>query len=471
MYRRDDQRRDGEGYSTDLRPGTAQRSCRSNTGRIIVDCELSDATSVIPDDSQPPNATSPAVRRGFIHTRQPDCPRRLRPDCLYYAGDRPCRAGVQGVCPDPCPLHRPQGTRILIIKLGALGDVIRTASILPAIGRAWPDSHVTWVSRPSGVRVLSNHPRIDRLLAFSEESICHLLTERFDVCLSLDKEPAPAGLAMRVNARERRGIGLSEWGTPIPLNPECVPYFSLGLDDHAKFNVNRKSYPQMIAESVGLEYRRERYELFPTAAQRATAAAHWQQLGLNDGDRVIGLNTGAGRVFANKAFSQEKWIDLARQLIDDSPFRVALFGGPDEAKCNRAITAAVPGVVDTGAEHDELTFAAMLEKCTVVVAGDTMAMHAAIAMRRPVVALFGPTCEQEIDLFGLGEKLTAGLACSPCYKRRCDISPNCMDELPANAVLAAVMRQAQQSIARPAAATTSLPVLNRPQSPSSLAAV
>ncbi|MBL8880687.1 MAG: glycosyltransferase family 9 protein [Phycisphaerales bacterium] len=412
-----------------------------------------------------------AARSGFAAVADVEtAPHRLRPDCVHYAGDRPCRAGVQGVCPDPCDVHRPQGTRVLIIKLGALGDVIRTAAILPAIRRAWPMSHVTWISRPSGVRALANHPGIDRLLAFDGESICHLLAERFDVCLSLDKEPAPAGLAMRVNARDRRGIGLSEWGTPVPLNPECAAYFALGLDDHLKFSVNRKSYPQLIVESVGLEYHGDRYELFPSTGQRAAAALHWQRINLNERDRVVGLNTGAGRVFANKAFPADKWIELARRLVAESPFRVALFGGPDERDMNRAIAAAVPGVMDAGSDHDELTFAALLERCAVVVAGDTMAMHVAVAMRRPVVALFGPTCVQEIDLFGMGEKLSAGLACAPCYKRKCDISPNCMDEIPLDAVFAAIMRQTESQRA-PAPVTVALPMLSPAQFPSPIAAV
>lgn len=351
--------------------------------------------------------------------------------------------------------------RVLIIKLGALGDVVRTAALLPIVKRHWPVSHVTWVSRPAGIRMLTNHPQIDRLLPFDAESVCHLIAERFDVCLSLDKEPGPAGLAMRVNAADRRGIGLSDWGTPIPLNAECVEYFALGLDDKLKFHLNRKSYPQLIAESVGLDYRGERYALYPSARQRTAAAETWSGLGLDDGRPVIGLNTGAGRVFANKAFHADKWKLLAQRLVADGRYRVALFGGNDEITMNRELEAAVSGVVDVGGDHDELTFAALIERCSVLIAGDTMAMHVAIAMQRPVVALFGPTCEQEIDLFGRGEKLAAGLPCSPCYRRQCDFAPNCMDGIDLDAVIAAVGRQLA---ARPGRDhSQELPVLGEPQ--------
>ncbi len=365
----------------------------------------------------------------------------LKLDCRHYRGDRPCVAGVPGACPTDCTWYRPMGYRILIIKLAALGDVIRTAALLPGLKSRWPASHITWVSRPPGVRMLANHPLIDRLLPLDAEALCHLEHERFDLCLSLDKEPGPAGLAMRVDARDKRGIGLSPYGTVHPLNPECGPYFELGLSDELKFRVNRKSYPQLIYEAVGLEYGGERYQLFPSATDRERAAECWARLGVGASETVIGLNTGAGRVFANKNWKPESFAILAR-LLQQRGWRVALLGGPDERVRNAAIAAECPGVIDTGADHGELQFAALVERCQVVVTGDTMAMHVAIAGRVPCVVLFGPTCGQEIDLFGLGEQITAGLPCSPCYRRQCDKQPNCMDEIDVGTVLAAVERWA-----------------------------
>ncbi len=52
--------------------------------------------------------------------------RALELDCRHYRGDRPCDAKVQGVCPRDCAHYAPMGQRILIIKFGALGDVIRS---------------------------------------------------------------------------------------------------------------------------------------------------------------------------------------------------------------------------------------------------------------------------------------------------------------------------------------------------------
>jgi ADP-heptose:LPS heptosyltransferase len=363
----------------------------------------------------------------------------LKLDCHHYRGDRPCAVGAASVCPVSCPQYRPQGMRILIIKLAALGDVIRTAALLPGLKEAWPQSHITWVTRPSGVRTLANHPLIDRLLPFEPESLCHLEHERFDLCLSLDKEPGPCALAMRVDAREKRGIGLSACGTPYPLNAECVPYFLLGLDDDLKFRRNDKSYPQLIYEAVGLPYQGQRYELYPTRAQQERAARIWRELGVGPEEVVVGLNTGAGSVFANKNWPPTRFVALAQRLLGEGR-RVALLGGPDERQINAAIAQERPGVLDTGCDHSELEFAALVRRCNVLVTGDTMAMHVAVAGRVPAIVLFGPTCPQEIDLYGRGEKLVTSLACAPCYRRECDRHPNCMDDIGVERVFAAVER-------------------------------
>ena len=353
--------------------------------------------------------------------------RRLRLDCRHYRGDRPCAVGIQGVCPARCAKYAAMGQRILVIKLAALGDVIRTTALLPGLKQRWPESHITWVTCPGGARMLADNPLIDRLLTFDAETICRLEHERFDLCLSLDKEPAPAALAMRVNAIERKGIGLSRYGTPFPLNRECEEYFELGLDDHKKFHLNRKSYQQLLYEALGLRYQGQRYRLYPSPAQYEAADRFWVATGVLDHEIVIGFNTGAGDAFANKNWSEKQYIELGQRMTRQTTWRVALFGGPAERQRNLRIAAACPGLIDTGCEHDELGFAALLKRCNVLVTGDTMGMHVAIAHDVSCVAIFGPTCEQEIDFYGVGEKVQTPLSCSPCYLRHCDKSPNCMD--------------------------------------------
>src|SRR5574343_73614 len=70
----------------------------------------------------------------------------IKTDCIFFKGDLPCaphkKSGVH--CPD-CPSYQPIETRILIIKLGAIGDVIRTTPLLRKIKKEYPNCKITSV--------------------------------------------------------------------------------------------------------------------------------------------------------------------------------------------------------------------------------------------------------------------------------------------------------------------------------------
>lgn len=355
-------------------------------------------------------------------------------DCKHYQGDRPCVYKQRCTCAH----YAPMGVRVLIIKLGALGDVVRTACVLATLKRRHPTSHITWVSRPSGVRILRGHPLIDRVVPFDAANVVALTAQEFDVVLSLDKEPEPAGLCEAIRCCDKRGIGLSKWGTVRPLSQTCVPYFELGLDNDLKFHHNAKSYPELIHEALGFEYRREPYRLY--GDQPAIDRAHALTATWKTGGPVIGLNAGAGPMFANKAPSPARWVRIAAQLLDQG-YTVALLGGPHEAQTNAWIVEQLDGRAhDAGCDHTEPQFVAIVDQCDLIVTGDTLALHVAVARDVPVVALFGPTCHQEIDLFDRGEKIVSALSCAPCYHRTCTQRPHCTDQIPIDRIVDAVDR-------------------------------
>ncbi len=76
-------------------------------------------------------------------------------DCRYFLGDRPCR--FKRVC-EGCDQYSPMGKRILIVKLAAIGDVLRTTPLLSGLKRAYPQSHITWVADREALPLLKNNP-------------------------------------------------------------------------------------------------------------------------------------------------------------------------------------------------------------------------------------------------------------------------------------------------------------------------
>lgn len=366
------------------------------------------------------------------------------PDCRLYRGDKPCLHNR--VCRG-CSHYQPFAQRVCVIKLGALGDVVRTLCILPELRRRYPAAQITWVSLPNGVRMLRGQPGIDRLLTFDAVNAQVLMQERFDLLISLDKEPEPCALAMAIRADAKLGVGLSPFGTPVPLNPQAHDFFALGLSDELKFRDNTHSYPRLVYEALGWTYSGQRYALSVNPQESARVRDRLAAGGWDPARLTLGVNVGAGKVFANKMWPPDhvaRTIALLRREQPDLQF--LLLGGPDERPAVNAILDALggpgadPGLIDPGTDHREEAFVALVDACDALLSGDTMAMHVAIAREKSVVAFFGPTCEQEIDLFGEGEKLIAQVACGPCYKRVCDHDNACLSAI--------TPRQAADAIAR-----------------------
>ena len=73
-------------------------------------------------------------------------------------------------------------------------------------------------------------------------------------------------------------------------------------------------------------------------------------------------------------------------------------------------------VIDTTSKYDIEQFCYLIDLSDVVVTGDTVALHIAIALEKKIISFFGPTPHQEVNLFGLGKKLVREeLDCLNCY--------------------------------------------------------
>ena len=374
-------------------------------------------------------------------------PLQLHLDCRFFRGEKPCRFGR--LC-EGCPHYAPMGTRILVIKLDAIGDVARTTAILPALHERYDPVHVTWLVAPAAEALLAGNPSIDVLLPCNAPSLEQLRAERFDVVLSLDKTARAAAAAMNVAAPRKLGFGLSAAGTVFPLNPGAEYAFLLGLSDDLKFRRNTRTYQDIIFECCDLRFEGEDYCLPLADDARARAQAFWAEAHVPGGETVIGLNCGGGAAFANKMWGAEQCLDFIHALRRVTRARVALFGAERERPTIEAVKTSLPDeVIDTGTDNGLKGFQALLARCEVVVTGDSLGMHLALAEKRRVVILFAPTCAAEIETYGRAEKIVTPLACAPCYRPVCDRSPTCLEAIDIREVVAAVGRQLDAAAASP----------------------
>jgi len=342
---------------------------------------------------------------------------QLRPDCIHFRGDKPC--SFKRVCRD-CPQFTPFPTRILIIKCRAQGDVLRTTPLLPALKKKYPLSYVTWLVDRESLDLLFHNPYIQRLLSYDLEGVLTLQTSRFDLLISLDKEPGLTALATQIKAPQKRGFGMNEFGNLTTFNPASEYAYRLGVDDDLKFTKNQKSYQEIIHEAAEIPYARDEY-VFGLPDEAAEKARRYFKVRRIPSRRPsIGLNTGAGSKFETKQWPARNYLDLIALLTGKMKANVFLLGGPREKDLNRFLARTSRArVYDTGIDNSLLEFAGFISLLDLVVTSDTLGMHLAVALKKPVVALFGPTCPQEIDLYGRGTKIFQGAGCSPCYKQTC----------------------------------------------------
>lgn len=364
----------------------------------------------------------------------------IKLDCRHYTGYRPC--GKRDGCPG-CPHYAPRGEQILIIKLGAMGDVLRTKSILPGIKRRHPLSWIVWLTDP-GSEPLVRDPLVDEIRAFTPAGIAALEGRHFARLACLDKDPHALAISARLTADLRQGFAPTPYNTVSVWNEGAMDALRLGLSDEFKFRLNRKTAPHIVHDMLGLEFRNDRFRLHVPEAARREARAILDRSEVPPDRPVIGLNTGCGPAFATKGWTVEGMVELIRLLADGS-VSIVLLGGPREAPIHRELLSACSDqagteLFDSGNLNPLETFFALVEACTLLVTSDSLAMHVATALDRGVVAFFGPTCEQEVDLHGLGEKIVTDFACSPCYLKTCDKSPTCMQALRGETVAAAVRR-------------------------------
>jgi heptosyltransferase-2 len=346
-------------------------------------------------------------------------------------------------------------TPIAILKTGALGDVLRTTSILAGLRARYPKARITWVTAPEAVDLVRTHPLVAQVVSVDPkdeaalEELARRLGHAFARVLSFDDELPMCRLASRLGTPSDAGGPVSgaflDARGRAAYTRDVAPWFDMGLlsvygkaEADRRKKENTRSHPEIYAAMLGIEMGEPELHLTPAALElgRAFAARH----ALGSAGPVIGLNTGAGGRWRSKKLSVERTVELALALAESLAGRVAflVLGGPEERARNDAILAGLAGrvrAVDGGCDNALLDFAALIAETQLVVTSDSLALHVAVALRVPVVAFFAPTSAAEIELYGRGEKVAST---APDY---CSYAPDADTEtLSVERLHAAVLR-------------------------------
>ncbi|MEO8398992.1 MAG: glycosyltransferase family 9 protein, partial [Ignavibacteriaceae bacterium] len=119
---------------------------------------------------------------------------------------------------------------------------------------------------------------------------------------------------------------------------------------------------------------------------------------------------------------------LIGKLLEIGKFKIILLGGPEDTQRNEEIYSEFEEDIINTPTNLGVRKGACFESLTdVVITGDSFGMHLAIALKKYVIAWFGLSCWNEIDLYDRGVKLfNEDLFCSPCWKKVCPYNLECI---------------------------------------------
>lgn len=315
---------------------------------------------------------------------------------------------------------------------------MRSTSLLEPIRKKYPRAQLTWVTEGPADQLLRSHPHIDRVLTTSPGDILQLSALKFDVAFVIDKSLKAAGILASTKALKVFGFRVdARSGGILPATPAASELWSLGLDNHKKFVINQKTEVQLVCEALELPFDHvPEYDLPITANEQQLREKRQRDWSLQRGQPIIGINTGCSSVLAAKKLSVEFQREIVQELLIQGYENLVLLGGPEDQERNQEIGRGLPvfqSPTGLGLRDGLVSVAA----CDLVLSGDSLGMHMAIALKKFVVVWFGPSCAQEIELYGRGIKIQTKATCSPCWKRSCEKTEMCYDQVDLKEILQA----------------------------------
>lgn len=380
-------------------------------------------------------------------------------DCKHFMGDRPCFANKQyGIFCGDCTFYEKDinitgnfpkipkvkpGTKtnkrknIVIVKLDAVGDVLRTTSILPSLKDRYTDSTIKWITKLKSFDVLKDNKLIDEIY-FDTDEKGKFFNETFDLAINLDSGKDSCVIMNRINADEKFGYTLVN-EKPYPVNTLANEWYLMGVDDNFK-KKNKKTYHRIIHEICGLEYNYSKPVLEITEEKRLKAAFIKEKFGLHNYEEFILINLGGGSRWQYKKWTKEGCAELINQLSYEKPnTAVGAVAGQEDIEFYNEVLSMVDkkdNVLLMGCENSTVDFISIIYNADKVFTSDSLAFHIATALDKYVVVIVGPTSHTELDIFGNGHILySSKVDCLGCYLNKCDKTVTCMNTINSDEIL------------------------------------
>jgi len=339
--------------------------------------------------------------------------------------------------------------RILIVKLGAVGDVIHALPVLETLRARFPQAHIGWAVEEAAQPVLEGNPALSEVirlerkklratggLAYFRRWLQALRERRFDTVLDPHNLFKSGLIAYASGASLRVGFKKFREGNFLFMNRRIRPAVRCR---HAVEKYLSLLEPLGIPESQWAF----RFPLSWGPRDEEFIDPFWMREGFGRGggkpEGIVAVNPGAS--WPSKQWMPERYAQVADRLVKDHGIRVLILWGPGEHPLAERIARAMSGKPVIAPETNLKQLMALIKRCRLLITGDTGPLHIAAALGVPTVALFGPSDPVRNGPYGPGHAIVRSLIPPATHWQNKEIGDQWMKTIPVETVVEAAMKQ------------------------------
>lgn len=346
--------------------------------------------------------------------------------------------------------------RILLVRLGALGDIVHAIPVAAALRRAFPSARIDWLVSARHREILDLVPAIDRRLVIDDrfwgtgprtpggdlfphtsliQAIGELRRARYDVAIDMQGLIKSAVLSRLSGASRVIGFASSY------VRERLARLFYTDAYDPGSGGVHDRGETRHIIEinlgllaPLGLSMATVEFPIEPVDSGAARRVVE------QTGGRYALLNPGAA--WPNKRWPPARLGAVARGLREKHGLMSAVLWGPGEESLAEEVVATSGGAALLAPKTTIADLVALARGAAVMVSGDTGPTHIAAAVGTPLVSLFGPTRPQRNGPWSPKDIAVSRDAVCQCHHlRRCRMPTMCLLDIQVDEVMAAIDRR------------------------------
>ncbi|MFP4380368.1 MAG: glycosyltransferase family 9 protein [Candidatus Sumerlaeia bacterium] len=321
--------------------------------------------------------------------------------------------------------------RILVFRMGAMGDILFTTSALRGLRKKYPDSHIEYACLPKWKVLLRGNPNVDHVSGvayYHMKALGSLARKKWDILINLQEGEKAARLCMIIPALERRGniivdgvLAAAEGGYFISREPK----------DRLRQSREGVSIPESFCRAAGVQMDDGHFDFYPEPRAERKVLRFLKKNDLTLGPKPIAIHS-FSRGSESRSWSFEKVKELVLAFPEENFVFISTKKDISAIDLQDLPTNVVPFMGDLS------KLAVLLRNCGLFVGTDSGPRHMASAMGVPIVWLCGATHPNIVPLRPREVPVLLPDDCHPCFLEKCPQKEKCLDRIPIEEIVQAM---------------------------------